>query len=303
MNSAPILIFGFNRPDRLARVFAALESRPKETIFYVILDHPRRLNAKDERLCGEVLQAAEQFCRNFPNAELVRRSVNFGCRRNIEEGIDFVLSRHDRVIILEDDCQPSSAFISFCDALLIRYKDDHSVGMICGGNFLNEKTRPPGLYRTRYPLIWGWATWQRVWKIHDKKMASFGNIGLFVRLFGEIPLKELLYWRHYFIETKEGRIDTWDYQLTWTFFANRLSALCPTRNQVTNIGFGLDATHTFHDNREQSVPISLLELGHEKLTEISMPEADEVVFARRFGGFSWGNLFRLEVKRMISFFK
>ena len=40
------------------------------------------------------------------------------------------------------------------------------------------------------------------------------------------------------------KIDTWDYQWTFTLWNNKQLTLLPNMNLVKNIGFGVDATHT-----------------------------------------------------------
>ena len=42
----------------------------------------------------------------------------------------------------------------------------------------------------------------------------------------------------------DGKIDTWDYQWTFSCWAQNGLSILPDRNLVTNIGFGTDATHT-----------------------------------------------------------
>ena len=59
---------------------------------------------------------------------------NLGLRRNVSEGLDWVFAQTEEAIILEDDCLPEPSFFPFCDELLERYREDATVGMICGTN-------------------------------------------------------------------------------------------------------------------------------------------------------------------------
>lgn len=52
-------------------------------------------------------------------------------------------------------------------------------------------------------------------------------------------------------------IDTWDYQWTFTCWSKDMISILPKYNQVYNLGFGQDATHTTDDAPEfvvDSVP-------------------------------------------------
>jgi hypothetical protein len=297
---SPIVVIAFNRPKNLELVLfsisVAIEGRP----VYIFVDHPRQGRTGDVAPCAAVSRIVGDFARNKPSVNIIKRSENLGCRRNIEQALDYVFGNYDRAIILEDDCLPSDDFLPFCEIMLNRFENDPTVGLITGGNFLNISQECGDYYRTRYPLIWGWATWARVWNSHDKQMADYGFRILFLKMLERMGVQEILYWRHYFCEVKGGRIDTWDYQLTWTCFKDRLDTICPTFNSIQNIGFGPDATHTYYDDSDRSLPHAdcrKIEVGAAR--EYRAPEINSVIFRRRFGGFSFWDLFKLEVKRLI----
>jgi hypothetical protein len=52
------------------------------------------------------------------------------------------------------------------------------------------------------------------------------------------------YWESKFESVASGKVDTWDYQLAFMHFKNRLVSVIPSVNLISNIGFGHDATHT-----------------------------------------------------------
>jgi hypothetical protein len=49
-----------------------------------------------------------------------------------------------------------------------------------------------------------------------------------------------------------GKIDTWDYQLTFLHWQEGLHAVIPRKNLVSNIGFGPSATHTINSSSQFS---------------------------------------------------
>ena len=101
--------------------------------------------------------------------------------------------------------------------------------MISGDNFLRGRRRgSASYYFSRYPHIWGWATWRRAWLHFD---------------YDAIPEK----YRNHGI---------WDWQWRLSVERNRGLAVSPNVNLVTNIGCGTtDATHTTTKNaRYASLP-------------------------------------------------
>ena len=61
-----------------------------------------------------------------------------GCAKRIVSGLDWVFSRVDRAIILEDDCLAHPDFFRFCEELLTRYEDNERIMQICGTNPLEK---------------------------------------------------------------------------------------------------------------------------------------------------------------------
>jgi hypothetical protein len=63
------------------------------------------------------------------------------------------------------------------------------------------------------------------------------------------------YWRSIFNNVYHGAIDTWDYQLTFSFWLRGMLSICPARNLTSNIGFGADATHTKDNSPRANMPV------------------------------------------------
>lgn len=58
-----------------------------------------------------------------------------------------------------------------------------------------------------------------------------------------------LYWRRCFDAVYRGEIDTWDYQWNYCCWINSGLAITPEVNLISNIGFGINATHTKRVNK------------------------------------------------------
>lgn len=73
-----------------------------------------------------------------------------------------MLSKYDRVIVLEDDIVTSKFFLRFMNEALECYKNTHEVVSISGYIYRIE-TGLPSTFLLRGTDCWGWATWRRGW--------------------------------------------------------------------------------------------------------------------------------------------
>ncbi|ORA17758.1 methyltransferase type 11 [Mycobacterium arosiense ATCC BAA-1401 = DSM 45069] len=175
--------------------------------------------------------------------------TNMGTCHRISSGLTWAFELVDKAIILEDDCVPSASFFPYCADLLDRYENDERVMMISGGNHLfGHAEIADSYYFSRYPHIWGWATWRRAWAKYDLNMTDWPEIRdrkLFDQYFP--TMSERCYWEFVFQSVYDGQVDTWAWRWFYSIWAN--SGLCatPARNLVRNIGFHADATHTKGD--------------------------------------------------------
>lgn len=164
----PVLVVGFNRPECLREVFDRVkEARPSE--LFLALDFPRvgRSDEKQYEECKKIFDGVDWPCtvhRNYSDS-------NMGCRDRMTSAITWAFETVDRLMIFEDDCVPDMTFFRFCSELLEKYKDDMRIGMIagCDEHFHvgDLELNGDSYYFDRFASIWGWATWKRVWDIHD----------------------------------------------------------------------------------------------------------------------------------------
>ncbi len=161
-------------------------------------------------------------------------------------GLDWVFSRVERAIVLEDDCVADETFFPFCAELLERYADDARVMAISGSNFRDGPPRTRYIYYfSRLVHVWGWATWRRAWRHFDLEMSIWTELregGWLADLLGD-PEDEA-HWRVLFDLAHRRQIDTWDCAWLFSVWRNSGFTLLPSRNLVENIGFDERATHT-----------------------------------------------------------
>lgn len=244
MLKTPVLFLIFNRPDVTFRVFEEIRKAQPEKLF-IAADGPRHVREGEKEKCEaarSVIEKIDWKC----EVKTLFREKNLGCRDAVSSAITWFFENVEDGIILEDDCLPDQSFFNFCEVILEKYRLDNSIVHINGSNFQNGNIRgKASYYFSNMPSIWGWATWRRSWKNYDlsmKQLEQFKNEGGFKKLF-----KKKYYTDYYYsklIQTKQGKINTWDYQWAFSIWKNNGIVVTPNVNLVSNIGFGTDATHT-----------------------------------------------------------
>ena len=240
---APVLFLIFNRPEPTRQVFEAIRTY-EPSCLYVAADGPRPENPGEWSLCAEtrsVLNNVDWDCK----VQTLLRDQNLGCGTAVSEAITCFFDQEEEGIILEDDCLPDPSFFPFCEEMLDRYRDEPKVGTVSGNNFLPRSLhmeRPYGF--SKYVQIWGWATWRRFWETYDFKLTGqWSEWDEIIR--GANPIQnQANYWSQIFKTLQAGLIDTWDYQVMFSSWRHGYVHIFPSRNLVTNLGYGGDATHT-----------------------------------------------------------
>jgi hypothetical protein len=247
--STPVAFIIFNRPDTTARVFEAIrQAKPPQLL--VIADGPRAEHPEDAEKCAAARAIIEQVdwdCKVLTNFA----KTNMGCKRRVSSGLDWVFETVEETIVLEDDCLPHSTFFRFCEELLDRYRDDERIMAISGDNyqFGRQRTRY-SYYFSRYPHCWGWATWRRAWRHYDGEMELWPVVrdgGWLEDILGNE--RAIAYWTRIFDKTHNGDINSWAYAWTFACWIQSGLTILPAVNLVSNIGFGLNATHTRSSSR------------------------------------------------------
>jgi hypothetical protein len=276
----PVAFFIFNRPLLTARVFSRIaQARPKR--LFIVADGPR--DYSETAACEAARNVVAdidwdcQVTRNYSD-------VNLGCKRRMSSGIDWVFASSERAILLEDDCLPDPTFFPFCQQMLDRYEEEERVMTISGDNFQFGVRRTPfSYYFSAIHHIWGWATWRRAWQHYDVEMKQWPRIAESDFPGDTIPLSTAKHQKKMMAETHAGRLDTWDYQ--WTFTCWMRQALCalPEVNLVSNIGYGQGATHCRKPDAFAAVPTEPISFPLEHPPKVDLcGQADDAFLQRAF---------------------
>ena len=242
---SPILFLVFNRPDTTRRAFEAIRAaRPPR--LYVAADGPRGDRPGERERCAETRRIATAV--DWPcEVRTLFQDVNLGCRLGPITGLDWFFEREPEGVVLEDDILPLPSFFAYCDELLERYRDDERVGVICGSNLVSRRFAPRDSYFfSRYVQVWGWASWARVWRHYDVNVGEWpawrDRGGLKAVADGNRRFER--FWQDIFDLAFAGEVNWWSYQLQFACWRHGMLASLPACNQVGNLGFGADSTHT-----------------------------------------------------------
>jgi hypothetical protein len=255
----------------------------KPSKIFVSADGPRPDRYDDLELCETVRSIVLEHI--DWGAEVITHfaDTNLGLRERMSSAISWALSQVDQIIILEDDCVPDASFFGFCTELLEKYSDDTRIGSITGDNFQGDGFHcADDYYFSRYPHIWGWATWRRAWDYYDVGMQDWTEIRETDWLHYLFPEKlEAGYWKCIFDETFSGKINTWDYQWVYACWRNKMLTVTPRYNLVKNIGTGASATNTCAaEDNKHNLAVGTMKFPLRHPHQI-MPRADADKYAQK----------------------
>lgn len=243
IDAAVVLIF-YRRPETTQKVFDSIR-RAKPPRLYLISDGPRNPEDREAvQACRGIVQDIDWPC------EVTREYAdeNLGLRNRVISGLDLVFSKEESAIILEDDCLPSDSFFQYCAALLKRYSKDTRVGLLSGNRFHSRRTSGFSYDFSRDALIWGWATWARVWREFRENLVSLES-GLSDEALHELrkSFSSRIKRIQFLTQLKSlhhAGIDSWAFYFASFIRISGSLVIIPERNLVRNIGFGGISTHT-----------------------------------------------------------
>ncbi|MBP3435476.1 MAG: glycosyltransferase [Clostridia bacterium] len=266
-------MFAYNRPDHLKKTVEALKANKeaKESILYIFSDGPRikkapadasaelirQTDEKNEKT-RQAVEETRQYIRAVADESFFREVIvteapeNKGLATSIITGVDWVINRHGRVIVIEDDAVCAPGFLRFMNDALDFYESyDRKIWMI--GGYCPKLDIPQDYAYDFYVMGRGssfaWATWKDRWQKIDWTVASYRDFRNNHRLrrafnrYGDDRANML-------DAQMLGKIDSWAVRFAYEMFRNGMYAVLPTRSLIQTIGrdgTGTHATQVSHD--------------------------------------------------------
>lgn len=241
---APILLFVYNRPGHTRRLLDSLlaNAEAAQSPLYIYSDAPR--DDSQRQAVGEVRSLVRQVVSSgrFATASLVERTENYGLARNVIDGVSHVVGQHGRVIVLEDDLVLSPYFLRFMNDALDAYADEPRVGHIQACDFTGDPSLPP-TFLIRWTGSWGWATWERAWRLFRPDGTALLRELTQRRLTRQFDFDGAYGYTRMLRRQTEGKNDSWAIRWNASLFLAGVLSLNVGRSLVQNRGFDGSGTN------------------------------------------------------------
>jgi len=238
---APIIVFGYNRPNHLAKVLAALAANEgaDQSKLFIFCDGPK--SNKDKA----AVIAARQVARSasgFLKVSVVEEKQNRGLSTSIMDGVGEICERYGSAIVLEDDVVPTPYFLGYLNAALDRYRDEEAIFSI-GCHTFDAGVDLPDTFFLNIPDCWGWAIWQRSWKSFQQDGSALLEQIIERCASREFDVDGVYPYTQMLKDQIAGRNQSWAIRLYAHAFLSRKLVLYPRRSVTSNIGFDGSGTH------------------------------------------------------------
>ena len=241
VKNAPIALFVYNRPAHTRRTVEALalNINADTSVLHVFSDAPK--SDSDISTVKDVRKYIKKIT-GFKLVIITERTENYGLAKSIISGVTELCNEYGRVIVLEDDDETSPHFLNFMNDSLAFYDDKNEVMHISGCRYPAKQVNHDHTFFLHVPLCWGWATWQRAWKMFEKDISVMQKFDR--KMINHFDFDNTYnYWQQLEFN-KSGKLNTWFVFWYATLFLRGGLALFPARSLVQNIGMDGSGTNS-----------------------------------------------------------
>lgn len=249
---APIVLFAYNRASHVEKTLTWLQANKyaKESVLYVFCDGPKQ-GATSEQM--DKITAARSVVRQlatvpaFKEVHIVEREENFGLGKSIITGVTEIINRYGRVIVLEDDLETSTYFLSYMNQCLEHYEARKSVFSISG----LSRPHPERFYPNDYPYDvyvslthhpTGWGTWADRWVQVDWNCDAYNVMKNQPEMIAAFRRLEYTDWEALCDIQRTGK-NLWSVRFALAHFVNHSVSICPLVSYINHIGWDCEATN------------------------------------------------------------
>lgn len=243
--TAPILLFVYNRPLHTRRCIESLLGNDLAAQSHLFIYSDGAKNVEQSEAVEEVRQLVKKVV-GFASVTLIEREENWGLARNIIDGVSTQIARFGRVIVLEDDLVVSPYFLKFMNEALEVYADEPKVGHIQACDFTQEPSLPD-LFLIKWTGSWGWATWDRAWKLFNPNGQELLNRLEEHRLTKRFDFDGAYRFTRMLRRQVAGKNNSWAIRWNASLFLADVLSLNVGRSLVQNTGFDGSGTHCGND--------------------------------------------------------
>lgn len=245
MNSTGIALFVYDRPEHTMQSLDALKKNNINKL-YIFADGPKRNSSLEKINQVKDIIKSMDWC----ETEIIENEKNKGLANSIVDGVNHVLQKHERIIVLEDDCVPSEDFVDFMNACFNKYEKNDQVMSVTGyAPPINVPVDYPyDIYFSYRSSSWGWGTWKRAWKHYNRNPEILQEIDSSRDLRTKVDRagKDL----YPMLKAQfKGKLDSWS--IFWSLNIIKEDGLCinPVESRIINIGNDGTGVHCKSNNR------------------------------------------------------
>jgi hypothetical protein len=287
MESAPVLLLAYNRPEKLSQLIQRIRVlRP--SVLLVSVDGPKISKPGDK----DLVLATQKIIQSIDwdvKIETRFREENIGLRLAVQDSVNWAISQYGKVIVIEDDAVPGPQLLDFFNFNLQKFADDQKVMHVSGYNVVPPQNllSDTGSRFSRYPESFAWATWERAWKHYDENLTW--GLESSVRDIAKITgsTTSALRWKLNFHDAAAGRIGSWAYRWISSMWSQNGTTVAPNRNLLSYSGFD-EGTHTVRSPRWKDLPVENLSFSENDNLAITDLEADNWTGSSVFRENPWG---------------
>lgn len=257
------LLFTYNRSSHTKQVIEALK---RNTVM------PQKLFIFQDGLKDDTDEIEWKRVNNlireidWCNKELIVSVSNKGLADSILAGINYAFKEYEAIIILEDDCVPTTNFISYMNQCLDKYADKKMVYSVNGYSWpIEVKKQQYDVYGCGRISSWGWGTWRDRWYAYEKdyeivkRMKRDAAASRNLAMWGQ-DLEDTL------VGNVKGTCDSWAVFWALNVISRRGICISPYQSFIKNIGMDGSGVHCGITNQFD------VECVDERRKEFKLPE-------------------------------
>lgn len=246
---APICLFVYKRLDTLKEAVKSLQKNELAQLsdLYIFSD------AANDPSEIQAVNKVRDFCETvtgFKSVKVICAEQNLGLATSIIKGVSSVISKNEKIIVLEDDLVVSNNFLSFMNEALHYYKDKEKIFSITGYSSPMQNKKNKEVYFTKRGCSWGWGTWKEKWDTIDWNASDYESFiqnkekqKQFNKMGSDLTIS--------LMKQQMGMTNSWAIRWVYEQFKRDQYSVYPVVSKVSNEGFGDNATHTSKSNRNR----------------------------------------------------
>jgi len=260
-----VLLLGFNRPELLKKRINEIYESKVENL-YISIDGGSESHTVEMDLLKQYAQKKLSKLQYF---NLNHHQDNLGLVRHITREISNVLTKHQYIIVIEDDIKISTNFINNMINGLNIHKRDSSIGIVTGFSPLHFRYLKNKWRISRYPYIWGWACSRAVWQsyTYDLSEVDIEQKLLDSKSWNNLKPSQKIKWLKLFRKVQVNPLETWDSQLVFLSYCKDFINLAPIFTIVGNEGF--NDSRAVHTKSKKPKFVTTLNINHTIITKKS----------------------------------